>query len=892
MRKLADVALAALLLVGCSSPPVRTAPPDRPPPVRAPDPPAPGLRLPGDVRPAQYDLDLTIVPDNERAVGRMRIDARVERPTRVVWLNATGLAIGAVSLAGSRARIVNGDDDMFGITLDRELPAGTLAIDITFETPIERTKSVGLYAEKEGDATYAYTFFEPIDARRAFPCFDEPNYKVPWKLTFHVRRDHTALANAAVVRELDEPGDMKRVELAVSKPLPSYLVAFVVGPFELIDGGVAGRIKTPVRFVIPRGRSGELRWAKEVTPKVVAALEDYFDMPYPYGKLDVAVVPRFWGTMEHPGIVAMGQPLTLIRPDQETRSRKQRYANILAHELAHYWFGDYVTMAWWDDTWLNESLGEWMDSIITNAVEPAWKFPDRRVDSATGAMDADEALATPAIRKPVDTKEGISASFDGAITYQKGGSVLRMFEAWMGPDRWREMMRGYVRKHAWGTASADDLFRAVRDGLGAETEQAMRTFFEQPGVPRISAQRTCPATGLATLALAQTRSLPAGVTDPTARLWKLPVCVRYGDDKGARRACWPLEQAEAQVALELRCPTWMILNADATGYYRSAVDVATVKALLTPGSAIARSANPTAAEKMMLIADLRAAVDRDELQLDKLLELVPVIAADPDERIAGNALDAGGFSTEPLDDALYAKAERFWLRAYGPAAKKLGWARAKGDSDERHELRRRMVAAVAHLDPAFAKPAEVLVDKWLADRTGIDDDLVDTALSATARFGDRARFDAILGAARKPRDRTEKARLLAALGSFRDPALVQDALTIVRGTEFDLRDSAGILWRILGGRTTAAAGTAFVQAHLDDLLSRMRGDDEATWLLGGLAGLSCAPERRKVLADLVGPRAKKHPGAQAAVDRGLEKSAQCIALHARQLPALQRFLTK
>ncbi|MGN6108109.1 MAG: M1 family aminopeptidase, partial [Kofleriaceae bacterium] len=606
---------------------------------------------------------------------------------------------------------------------------------------------------------------------------------------------------------------------------------------------------------------------------------------------DVAVVPRYWGTMEHPGIVAMGQPLTLIRPDQETRSRKQSYANILAHELAHYWFGDLVTMAWWDDTWLNEALGEWMDMIITDGVEPSWRFRDRRIEIATAAMGSDEAIATRAIRQPVTTREGIGASFDNGITYFKGASVFRMFEAAVGPEAWRDAMRTYMRRHQWANATADDLLSLVRDQLDPWTSDALRSFLEQPGVPRIEAKVSCRPGEPPRLALTQRRSLPAGTQDLVAgRAWKLPVCVRYGD-RTAHRTCTRLDGPEASIALEGGCPTWVIANADATGYYRSVIDPKTARALLSPSSPIARAAHPTAAEKMMLVADLRAMIDRDELAFDQLLELVPLVAADPDEKVASWAFEAASFRADALDDALYGKARRYLDRTFGPPARKLGWTRGRNDSDERHELRRAFVPAVAERDPVLGKQAEQLAERWLVDRTGAADDLVPGILRTAARRGDQARFDRMLAAARSARDRNEKQRLLGALGAFRDPAIAKQALELVRGTEFDLRESTGILYGVLFGRETRALGVAFVTAHLDELLARIR-DDEAAGLLGALAGGFCTKPERDAISALVAPRAARYSGAETSVRRGLELSQQCIATLERQLPALRRVLDK
>jgi aminopeptidase N len=704
-----------------------------------PDPPPPAVRLPGDVRPARYALELTIAPDRERATGRVAIDAQVVRPTRVVWLNATGLAIERATLAGKPARVIAGGEDFIGLSIGAELPVGPLAVEVAFGAPIDRTKSRALYAEREGADWYAYTFFEPIDARRAFPCFDEPAYKVPWQLTFHVPAEHVALGNAPVVREVPERGGMKRVELAPSRQLPSYLVAFVVGPFELVDGGIAGRAKTPIRFVIPKGRAAELRYARQITPRVVTALEDYFDMAYPFHKLDVAVVPRYWGTMEHPGLV--------------------------------------------------------------------------------------------------------------------------------------------------------DLFAFVQQRHGARTEAALRSFVEQPGVPRIAAALECKVGAPPKLRLGQRRALPAGTLDPTPRLWQVPVCVRYGDTRKARRACTQLGGAAGELALEGSCPTWVIPNADATGYYRSVVDPAMARALLTQGSPAARAARPTPSEKMMLIADLGAMVQRDELPLDQLLELVPIVAADPDELFARWAFHAASFSADALADALYEQARRYYQRTFGPAARRLSWTRGKDDSDERHDLRRTLVPMIADRDAPLAKEAAALAERWLAERKGLDADLVGSALYVYASRGDRVRFDKLRAVSKTARDRAEQQRILSAIGGFRDPALVRQALELVRGTELDLRDSLGILYLVVFRRETRALGLAFVTANLDGLLARMR-DDEAAWFMGALAGGFCVAEPRALMERLLGPRAGKYSGAVAAVTRGLEQSQQCIDNARRQLPAPRRFLAR
>ena len=853
-----------------------------PPPVVAPPTP-PALRTPGDVVVVRSRLELTLVPEQPHFTGAMHLDADVKRPTSVVWLNATDLELQDARLNELPAKIIPGNEDFIGLVPEHPLAVGPLTIDVRYRGGIDHQKSRGIYAEKEGDQTYAYTFFEPIDARRAFPCIDEPGAKVPWQLTLHVKKEHVALANAAVERETDEAGGMKRVDFAVTPPLPSYLVAFVVGPFEVIDAGSAA--DTKIRFVVPQGRSAELAWSKEIAPKVVQALVDWAALPYPYGRLDVAVVPRFWGTMEHPGLLAMGQPLMLIRPEQSTRPRKQSALNILAHELGHYWFGDFVTTAWWDDTWLNEALGQWLDLIITDTVAPEWKVRDGRVMYSVAAMEADELPTTEAIRKPVTTREGIEASFDGEITYLKGSSVLRMFEAWVGEEKFRAFLRSYLAEHRWGNVTADDFLVSMQRELGAPVADGFRSFLVQPGVPRISAQAKCGARP--TVRLEQRRSLPPGVRDVPERTWKVPVCFRSGDAKSSQRTCVLLADQPLEVPVE-KCPAWTLINADATGYYRSAIDAKQARALLAPGS----PAKPNVAERLMVVSDLRGAVSRGEVPLDQALELAPVVAADPSERVAGQSFELASLRTDLFEEPWYQRAQKFELRTYGALARKLGWKRRPDDSDDRQELRRQTLGVATHSgDAALAKEGAALARAWLDDpvKSGLSDDLVGLALGVAAREGDAALFERYLAAARTAPDRTAKSRMLGSLGAFIDPPLVARALDLLLHDEFDVRETTVIAARLLGQRETRALAWTWVQAHLDELLKKMRAD-ESGWLLGAVAGTFCDAEHRAAAEALLTPRAAKIDGAATAVARGLEESDRCIAEQARDRPALERFL--
>ncbi len=856
----------------------------------------PSLRLGNAVTPLRYRLELTLRPEQQSLKGKLSIDTVNNAETQVLWLNASELKVVKASLNGQPAQVIDTPGDFVGFQVATPLSKGALTIDIEYEAKIDFERSRGVYSEKEGAERYAYTFFEAIDARRAFPCFDEPGFKVPFALTLHVKSEHVALSNSPLASETLESDGMKRVVFEETPPLPTYLLAFVVGPFEVVDGGTASGV--PIRFVIPKGRGPELQWAKEITPKVVTALVDYFQMGFPFKKLDVAVVPRFWGTMEHPGLVAMGQPLTLIRPEEMSRRRKQDYANILAHELAHYWFGDLVTMTWWDDTWLNEAMGAWTDLFITDSVMPEWKFADNRVQDASSAMDVDEMASTQPIRVPVESRQAIESAFDGQITYAKGASVARMFEASAGPAKWQTFIQKYLRKYQRGNAAAKDFLSVMSDELGPQTAKGFASFLDKPGVPLVTAKVECSKTGAAQVSFIQQRALAFGAPKPaTPTAWTFPVCFRYGDGTKKGQRCVSLSEASSTptaVTLDdVSCPKWLLLNGDARGYYRSSIDAPMTREFLNEKGAIGKQAAASVAEQWMLIVDFAAAVTRGDAPIDEALKTIPLVVAAKDDRLARAASQLLTFREDALEDGLYAQSQKYRRQVFAPVAQRLSWKRGASDSDDRQQLRETMLwLAVSAQETRLTQEGNRLLKAWLQNpsKSGLASDLVDLALAAAGQVGDAVAYEDIVKASVKAPDRQMQARLVRSLGHFTAPVLVSKSLNRILSSDADVRETVPLLSTLLAHRESRTQAWDWVRSNLNRLLPKMRSDD-ASRFLGSLPALFCEESRIAEAQALVQPYLTTIDGAQAEVERGLEAARLCIARQQRDVPALRRFFT-
>ncbi|MBZ4415069.1 M1 family metallopeptidase [Myxococcus sp. RHSTA-1-4] len=875
--------------------------PEPPPPTagavaaapRWPEPQPPALRLPDTVRPVRYELDLKLLPAEPGFSGSVAIVVEVREPVHQVWLHGQDLEVTRARVeTGSRtleARAVTASEGRLGLLLPEPLAAGKARLHLDFTGHVDRERSRGIYGVDEGGEPYLYTFFEPVDARRAFPCFDEPGFKVPWRLRFTVKAGHVALANHAIVSREPLPEGLERVTFAESRPMPSYLVAFMVGPFDVVDAGTAGRNAVPLRFIVPRGRGPETAYAASVTPRIVSLLEDFFDQPYPYEKLDVAVVPRYWGTMEHPGLVALGQPLTLIRPGEETLARRKWYVTIANHELGHYWFGNIVTCKWWDDIWLNESLTSWLDRKTVDPFDPSWGFArEASMNALSFALDADALAAALPVRKPADTHDDVLGSFDNGTTYAKGSSVIAMFEAWLGPERMRDLLRTHVRKHAWGVATSEDFATTLSESAGPDVARAFRSFIDQPGAPRISAGLQCGPGTPARLKLSQERYLPAGSTASAAQTWPVPVCVRVGTrGGGSHRVCTLLTEATGELPVPMRtCPEWVLLNAGGTGYYRAGYTREQLATLLAaPPAAL------TVEERLALLADVEAEVRRGDLPLGEALRLVPTTAADKDRNIVQRGARLLQLVNEDgLPEADRARFRKWVGEVYGPRARELGWEPKQGDSDDVKQARSRLLelATTRGEDPLLVREAGRLARAWLADRKAVHPEAVPLVLAVAARNGDRALFDALLAEARKAEDRNERVRMLTALSSFREPALVREALALVAGSELDMRDTRPILIGAFSMPETRGLAWAFYREHFDTLAGRLRSDELSGFI--GLVGSLCDEQRLAEVEDFLGPRVSRLENAPRALARARESIRLCAESDRLHRQGVQSFL--
>lgn len=850
-------------------------------------------QLPRTAEPLRYALDFTLDPRLEGFEGETRIQIRLHQPSDHLWLHGRDLKVAAVrwrDAAGAQGEgryEQRNADGVARVEFGRVLPAQEIELSLSYSAAYSRSLD-SIYKVSRGSEHYLVTQFEDIAARRAFPGFDEPSFKTPFEITLTVPEKTAAFANTRQIGdERGEPGT-RTLKFAPTEALPTYLIAFAVGPWDISKtlNVPANDIRSKpfkLRVLGPRGSKSKLDYALKTTPELVEELERYFGIAYPFDKLDLVAAPDFaFGAMENAGLITFREVLLLLDEESSVDSR-QDYFRVNAHELAHQWFGNYTTLAWWDDIWLNEAFATWMANKALHRLRPEDRSQLKQLNSTLAAMANDSLASARRIREPIRENGDISNAFD-SITYQKGGGVLGMFESWIGEEKFREGIRLFLRRHARGNATSNDLISALTEasGQGVALGHAMRSFLDQPGIPLISTRLNCKQ-GKASMQLRQSRYLPLGSQGQQGARWKIPVCLRLGQGSASSRQCMLLEQQEQSFDLAY-CPDWYLPNADGVGYYRynmPAVDMSKLNLQLPQ----------LAATEQIIHADaLSAGFNRGDFGPDSVLQAMPALATSPLPNVALSLLDDFNWIRTQLADAGDKNAlRRFAISLYQPKLDQLGWSARVGESPDDALMRQALLDFLAlDVQGAEARQAMLSAGQDLLTKSGAetfvlegaDAETLGTALSVLAQEGGEPIVRHLMKALPGNRNPQQRKAMLQALGAVTDPALAALARDFVLGSELQLREVSGFYAAHKQRPENQQAYWNWMQNHFDKVIAPY--PDFARNRVPGLAsGLMCSKQQSVDLQNFFSAQLPKLPGAQRTLAQVIEGSQLCAALRSK-----------
>ncbi|HJU25884.1 MAG TPA: M1 family metallopeptidase [Rhodanobacteraceae bacterium] len=857
---------------------------------------APMEMLPSWAVPQSYRLELRSDPERPGYSGTVTIAVDLKRASDHLWLHGKDLKVSSVTVTDARGRphkskYVQADADAgvaridFGGTLQPQ----KLQLKIAYQAPYNQTLE-GFYKVEFAGRAYAMTQMEPISARYAFPCFDEPGFKTPFDITLTIPAGDKAVANTRVVSESKGRDGWKTLVFEKTKPLPAYLVAWAVGPLDIVDGPTipANRWRkepVPVRGIAAKGNGAKMQRALSMVPGIIEAEENYYGFGYPFGKLDLAALPDFSaGAMENAGLVTYRDWLLLLDKDSSPSAVRSTF-NVEAHELAHQWTGDTVTLHWWNDIWLNEAFATWMQQKVAMELHPDYRADLGRILGGEGAMQNDSLVSARMIRQPITGNGDIQTAFD-SITYEKGASVIGMFEHFVGPQVFRKGMQAYIKAHAFGNATAPDLVGSIAAaaGKGEDFRKAFDSFLDQTGVPLVTTKLDCSHKGAAVLDLVQSRYLPLGSRGDPDRQWGIPVCVRF--PHGTQ--CQMLDGKSAQMKIAGgQCPSWYMPNADGVGYYRFGMAKADRSALV---DAISKRND---AEQLVYADSVDAAFHRGKIGADEVLAAMRELAPSKVRQVALSPLDTVTwiYDHEARTDAQRAAVRDAVSKAYLPRLEALGYQRRAGESADDALMRSSLAEAlgldfdVPSVRAALLQQGEAALEKK-DDKLDLDSanpDLLRIALTVAVEEQGKPAVDALIAAIPGTTDPTKRNAMLWALGHAPGPEA-----DVARNFALTKQVKVGEMYMILGGaRDTRAQRDGlwnWFTANYQKIVDRT-GVFSGAYLPKVAAGGGCSQEEGERVQAFFQPKLKQIPG----LDRGLAQAHEaillCSALKSKQDPA-------
>ncbi len=843
-------------------------------------------RLPEVARPDNYKL--TFTPDLDKATfeGDETISLHVLKPTSEITLNAVDIDFHDVSItsggATQKAKVTpEKDKEMVVLAVDKPLAAGAATIHITY-SGILNSEMRGLYLGKDDQGRkYASTQFEATDARRAFPSFDEPDYKATFDITAVAPKGMVAISNQKVLSDTPGPGDKHTVRFATTVKMSSYLAALVIGNFEYIEGEADG---IPIRVYATAGKKEMGKFALEAAEHILSYYDKYFAIKYPYGKLDLIGIPDFSaGAMENTGCITFREVILLIDEKQGSVDLKKTIADVIAHEMAHQWFGDLVTMKWWDDIWLNEGFATWMSSKPVQAWKPEWNAALDNVSGTGGTMNVDSLANTRPIHQAAETPAQIQELFDG-IAYGKAAAVLRMLESYLGEETFRAGVNAYIKKHQYANATAEDFWGAQAATSKKPVDQIMPTWVKQPGLPIIDVKAQCSGNNTS-VALTQQRYYfdRTKFSEPNDQLWQVPLCLKGSASADGAPKCELLTKKEETFSLP-GCSKWVLANAGANGYYRVGYQPDAVRALSADSET-----KLSPAERISVQSDIWASVRVGREPVGDYLAYAQGLQSDSSRPVVEDVLGRLDFIGEYLVSENDRDSYRAWLRQYlTPQMDRVGWEPKPGDTDEQRVLRTNLLHALGYdaRDPKALEEARNIADKALADPSSVDHELAGAALPLAALNGGPDFYDKVMAATKSAKSPEDYYMYFFTLPRFGDAKLLEKTLNYAISPDVRSQDALQLVSSVLRNPAGEKLAWDFIQQHWPEL-EKAGGPFASAQIVGATSAFCDAGMRDQVTVFF---NAHKIAAAERTYKQSIERINNCVDLKSQQAPQLASWL--
>ncbi|MBI4529021.1 MAG: M1 family metallopeptidase [Deltaproteobacteria bacterium] len=833
-------------------------------------------RLPATVVPERYEIRLTPDLSDLSFHGEERVYVTVREPVSEIVLNARDLVIREVSVVGqsgekweAKPRLDEKKERLIAL-FPESLRPGPWQLLIAF-SGILNPKLEGFYHsayEIQGQKKIlAATQFEATHARQAFPCWDEPALKAVFQVTLVVDEGLTAISNTAILRESAIPARQKKeIVFHETIRMSSYLVAFIVGEFESSDPvHVDG---TPVRVWAVPGKRHLANFAREIGAFSLSYFARYYDLPYPGDKLDLIAIPDFAsGAMENLGAITFRETALLVDDESATHAERERVADVVSHENAHMWFGDLVTMRWWNGLWLNEAFATFMEIMSVDAWKPAWRRWESFSLSRAAATLVDGLKSTRPVEYAVEKPEEAAAMFD-VLTYEKGASVLRMLEQYLGPEIFRDGIRLYLRKHQYGNAETTDLWDAIEESSGQPVRALMDSWIFQAGYPLVTAR-----VEKESLYVSQQifRYLQDG--DAPDRLWHIPVQIRARTRSGLESRTLLLTEKEARVDLS-EPPGWVVVNAGGHGFYRVRYAPDLLRRLLSEAVD-----DLSAAEKFHLINDVWATTLAGLVPLGEYLDLLTAFRNETDRNVWSAIIGSLHYLQRVMEPAQWPALQSLVRELVGPAAARLGWNPREGEPERTRQLRGELFAVLGTLgeDRTVQAEARRLYENYKRGTTSVDQNVIPALIAIVAHTGGAREYQEFFGNFKNARTPQEEQRYLFALADFRPPDLKERTLALALNGNVRSQNAPYLMRALLWNPEGRERAWRFMKEHWEEMLQRYP-DNSIARMCEGITALA-TPQLEADVSNFFA----SHPVKQAGkiIEQHLEKLRIAVACKVR-----------